>query len=198
MVKSEILNWKKTQRYQFPHFQNMGFFCLNLMSIPAMLFLWFCHTVTFFKFFCLSDVGEDCNGQMKIKLSDMKLIIINYQKDTVLYQIIFQIMNSMCSIWISFFINPTQNLGVKSFLGQWLLSSLVHQIWVSFKMNLCCPFYDSSNIFTNTTFFIWYRLWNQGCHETNSCDPPDRKSFQSSKIFKMLFCKLVIKINSQP
>ena len=120
----------------------MEFFYLELISIPAMLFSWFCNKVTFFKFFCLSDVGKDHNGQMRIKLNNMKfIIIINYhRKDTMVNQIIFQIINSRFSIWLLFFIQPAENLRVKSFLGQWLFLSLVHQIWVSFKMKVCCCF----------------------------------------------------------
>lgn len=177
----------------------MEFFYLEVMSIPAMLFLWFCRKVTFFKFFCLSDIGKDHNGQMRIKLNNMKfIIIINYQKDTMVNQIISQIINSRFSIWLLFFIQPAENLGLKSFLGQWLLLSLVHQIWVSFKMKVCCLLYDSSKIFTNTTFFIGTDYGTKDATKQIAVILLIEKHFQFSKIFKMLFCKLVIKINSQP
>lgn len=68
----------------------MGLDYMNLMSIPAILFLGFDNTVTFFKFFCLSGLSKDCNGQMRLKLNGMKLMVINCQKDIVLNQTIFQ------------------------------------------------------------------------------------------------------------
>ena len=124
--------------------------------------------------------------------------LINYQKDTVVNQIIFQIINSRFSIWLLFFIQPDENLGVKSLLGQWLLLSLVHQNWVSFKMKICCLLYDSSKIFTNTTFFIGTDYGTKDAIKQIAVIFLTEKHFQFSKIFKMLFCKLVIKINSQP
>lgn len=63
---------------------------MNLMSDPAILFLWFDDIVTFFKFFCLSNISKDCNGQVRIKLNDMKFMVINCQKNTELNQTIFQ------------------------------------------------------------------------------------------------------------
>lgn len=115
---------------------------MTLMFIPAILFLWFCNTVTSFKFFCLSGISKDCNGLLRVKGNDLKLIILKVllSKTWMLNQIIFQILNSMFSIWLLFFIWPAQNLSVKSFLGQWLILCWVSQSWILFKILLVAYF----------------------------------------------------------
>lgn len=150
----------------------MGLDYRHLMSIPVTLFLWFCNTVTSLKFFYLSGISKNCDGQRRIKLNDMKLIILNYQ-DSVLNLIVFQIISSVFSIWLLFFIWPAQNLDVKSFLGQCLLLSLVHQIWVSFKIFSLLPI-----LWQFQHIHQWHLLHLvQRRHEENNCDPSDRKNF---------------------
>lgn len=154
----------------------MEFFYLELMSIPAMLFLWFCSKVTFFKFFCLSDVGKDHNGQMRIKLNNMKfIIIINYQKDTMVNQIILN--NKFKVLHLTFIFHTTSWKFRGEVISCTMTSSKFSSLNLSFIQNesLLPALWQFQDIYQHHLLHQ-YRLWNKGCHEANSCDSPDRKT----------------------